>query len=111
VRDYVAVRVKATPGAVFLFHDVVFCDLHSGMAEIGKRAGRAPKLLLGTPSGMAILFDETAHPALARAVAAFAPPETAIQVVRQAAWDRRHRHLARWRRSIRKRVKRVRDVS
>ncbi len=111
VRDYIAVRAKAAPDAVFLFHDVVLCELHSGMAEIGRLAGRAPKLLLGTPSGMAILFDEAAHPALAWVVAAFAPPESAIQVVRQAAWDRRHRHLARWRRSIRKRVNRAREVS
>lgn len=109
-RDYVAAREKASPNAVFLFHDVVFCDLHAGMAEISKLAGRAPKLLLGTPSGMAILFDEKVHPALARAVAAFAPPEAAIKVVRQAAWDRRHRHLARWRRSITKRVNRVREL-
>ncbi|MDE2167784.1 MAG: class I SAM-dependent methyltransferase [Alphaproteobacteria bacterium] len=107
VRDYVAVRAKATPSAVFLFHDVTYCDLHAGMAEIGKLAGRAPKLLLGTPSGMGILFDEAAHPTLARAVAGFAPPEAAIKVVRQAAWDRRHRHLARWRRSINKRVSRL----
>lgn len=111
VRDYIAVRAKAAPDAVFLFHDVTLCELHSGMAEIGRLAGRAPKLLLGTPSGMAILFDEATHPALARVVAAFAPPESAIQVVRQAAWDRRHRHLARWRRSIRKRVNRAREVS
>lgn len=111
VRDYVAVRAKATPDAVFLFHDVALFDMHAGMAEIGKIAGRTPKLLLGTPSGMAILFDESAHPRLARAVAAFAPPEAAIKVVRQAAWDRRHRHLARWRRSIRKRVNRVRELS
>jgi len=111
VRDYVAVRAKASPDAVFLFHDVALFGMHSGMAEIGKLAGRVPKLLLGTPSGMAILFDENAHPALARAVAAFAPPETAVKVVRQAAWDRRHRHLARWRRSIKKRVNRVREFS
>lgn len=111
VRDYVAVCAKAAPNAVFLFHDVAFCDLHAGMSEIGRLAGRMPKLLLGTPSGIAILFDEKAHPALARVVAAFAPPETAIKVVRQAAWDRRHRHLARWRRSIKKRVNRVRELS
>ncbi len=110
VRDYLAVHAKAAPDAVYLFHDVVFCDLHAGMTEIGKLAGCPPKLLLGTPSGMAILFDEAARPALARAVAAFAPPETAIKVVRQAAWDHRHRHVARWRRSIRKRVNRLREL-
>ncbi|MDE2165846.1 MAG: class I SAM-dependent methyltransferase [Alphaproteobacteria bacterium] len=109
VRDYIAVRAKATPDAVYLFHDVVLFGLRSGMSEIGKLAGRMPRLLLGTPSGMAILFDEQAHPALARAVAAFAPPETAIRIVRQAAWDWRHRHFARWRRSVKKRVNRMRE--
>jgi len=110
VLDYKAVRAKAAPDAVFLFHDVTLFDMRAGMAEIGKLAGAMPRLLLGTPSGMAILFDDARHPALARAVAAFTPPETALTVVRQAAWDHRHRHLARWRRSLAKRRARLRKL-
>jgi hypothetical protein len=110
VLDYKAVNKKATPDAVYLFHDVTLFDMHAGMAEIGKLAGRAPRLLLGTPSGMAILFDPARHPAMARVIGAFAPPDSALAVVRQAAWDHRHRHLARWRRSIRKRVQHFRNL-
>ncbi|HZL60601.1 MAG TPA: class I SAM-dependent methyltransferase [Stellaceae bacterium] len=110
VLDYRAVRDKAASDAVYLFHDVVFCDLHAGLAEIGRIAGMTPQLLLGTPSGMAIMYDSKRHPELARMVAAFVPPDSALAVVRQAAWDRRHRHLARWRRSFRKRAVRLRDL-
>src|SRR5665213_286012 len=110
VLDYRAVRDKAASDAVYLFHDVVFCDLHAGLAEIGRIAGMTPQLLLGTPSGMAIMYDAKRHPELARMVAAFVPSDSALAVVRQAAWDRRHRHLARWRRSFRKRAVRLRDL-
>jgi hypothetical protein len=83
-------------------------DLHAGIKEIGRLSGQAPRLLLGTPSGMVILFDSKHHPELTRTVAAFSPPDSALQMVRNAAWDRRHRHLARWRRSFNKRMARLR---
>ena len=108
VLDYQAVRAKAAPDAVYLFHDVSLFDLHAGIKEIGRLSGQAPRLLLGTPSGMVILFDSKHHPELTRVVAAFSPPDSALQVVRNAAWDRRHRHLARWRRSFNKRMARLR---
>jgi hypothetical protein len=111
VLDYRAVRAKAAPDAVYLFHDVAMFDLHAGIAEIGRLSGLTPLLLLGTQSGMVILFDDKLHPALARAAAAFAPPETALKVVRKAAWDRRHRNLARWRKSINKRIGKLRGLA
>jgi predicted O-methyltransferase YrrM len=111
VLDFRAVREYATPDAVYLFHDVSLFDLHAGMREIAKLAGAAPQLILGTPSGMAILFDAACHPALARAVKAFIPPEPAIKMMRQQAWNRRHRHLARWRKSYNKRVAKLRKLA
>ena len=110
VLDYTAVRAKAAADAVYLFHDVQEFDLGAGIAEIERLAGRKATMLTATQSGMAILFDPTRHSGLARAVAAFAPPEAALQVVRQAAWDSRHRHLARWRRSLAKRKARLRTL-
>ena len=83
VLDYKAVREKSSPDAVFLFHDVAMCDLYAGMEEIGKLAGLSPRLMRSTPSGMAILFDEKRHPALAKAVRAFMPSDSAITVARQ----------------------------
>lgn len=111
VLDYQAVRAKAVPDAVYLFHDVALFDLHAGIAEIGRLSGLTPMLLLGTPSGMVILFDSKLHPELARAAAAFAPSDSALKVVRKAAWDRRHRHLARWRKSINKRIDKLRGLA
>ncbi|HEV2264613.1 MAG TPA: class I SAM-dependent methyltransferase [Stellaceae bacterium] len=110
VLDYTAVRAKAAADAVYLFHDVQEFGLGDGIVEIERLADRKATMLAATQSGMAILFDPARHPGLARAVAAFAPPEPALQVVRQAAWDSRHRHLARWRRSFAKRRARLRKL-
>lgn len=110
VLDYTAVCAKAAADAVYLFHDVEEFGLGDGIAEIERLAGRKAAMLTATQSGMAILFDPTRHPGLARAVAAFAPPEAALRVIRQAAWDSRHRHLARWRRSLAKRKARLRKL-
>ncbi|HKR19593.1 MAG TPA: class I SAM-dependent methyltransferase, partial [Stellaceae bacterium] len=110
VLDYTAVRAKAAADAIYLFHDVQEFGLGAGIAEIERLAGRNATMLTATQSGMAILFDPALHPSLARAVAAFAPPEPALAVVRQAAWNSRHRHLARWRRSLAKRRARLRKL-
>jgi predicted O-methyltransferase YrrM len=111
VLDYGAVQAKAADDAVYLFHDVQEFGLGPALAEIERRARLPVTLLTATQSGMAILFDPARHPTLVRAVAAFAPPESALAVVRQAAWDSRHRHLARWRRSYRKRARRLRGLA
>ncbi len=110
VLDYTAVRAKASLDAVYLFHDVQEYGLGPAIAEIERLAGLKGTTLWATQSGMAILFDAAKRPALERAVAAFAPPESALAVVRQAAWDWRHRHLARWRRSYQKRLNRLRGL-
>ena len=110
VLDYTAVRAKAVADAVYLFHDVQEFGLGAGIAEIERLADRKATMLTATQSGMAILFDPARHPSLARAVTAFAPPEPALAVVRQAAWNSRHRHLARWRRSLAKRRARLRKL-
>lgn len=111
VLDYQAVHAKASSDAVYLFHDVQEFGLGPAIAEIERLAGRSATALSATQSGMAILFEAARHAALASAVAAFAPPESALGVVRQAAWNHRHRHLARWRRSYRKRIGRLRGLA
>jgi Methyltransferase domain len=102
--DFDAVRPNAAPDCLYLFHDVQSFDLHPGLERIAARSGLAWDLLLGTPSGMAVMYDG-AHraPGLDDVTAFIAHPE-AVAIIRQAAWDHRHRHLARWRRSLRKRL-------
>lgn len=85
VLDYTAVRAKAAADAVYLFHDVQEFGLGAGIAEIERLAGMKATMLAATQSGMATLFDPARHSGLARAAAAFTPPESALQVVRQAA--------------------------
>jgi hypothetical protein len=111
VLDYRAVRAKAAPDAVYLFHDVHEFDLVPGLKEIERLSGLEARMLWATPSGMALLCDFARHPGLAAVAAAFAPSPQAIAAIEQAAWNHRHRHLARWRRSIKKRAANLRGLA
>ncbi len=111
VLDYQAVRAKAAPGAAYLFHDVCEFGLEPGLAEIEKLSGLKARMLWATPSGMALLCDPARHPGLMDVSAAFAPPPRAIAAIEQAAWNHRHRNLARWRRSFNKRIHKMRGLA
>jgi hypothetical protein len=104
VLDFAAVRAHADPACVYLFHDVHDFALGPGLDEIQRSSGLAWTLLLGTPSGMGIVYDPARHPGLASAIAPFHARPEAVGVITRAAWARRHRHLARWRRSLAKRL-------
>lgn len=107
VLDHAAVAAEAAADAVYLFHDVENFALGEGLAEIERRSGRAARRLAATPSGIAILFDPARHPELGEAVAGFSPSPAALAVLTRAGWEHRHRHLARWRRSLAKRLGRM----
>jgi predicted O-methyltransferase YrrM len=107
-RDFDAVAPHAAPDCVWLFHDVEEFSLTPGIAAIAERTGLAYAVLPGTTSGMAVVHDPAAHPELARAVAPFRGHEEALPLLHRAAWASRHRHLARWQRSLRKRLGRGR---
>ena len=102
--DFGAVRPLASPECLYLFHDVQSCGLRPGLERIAAQSGLAWDLLLGTPSGMAVMYDRVHRPSALDDIAPFvASPET-VALIRQAAWDHCHRHLARWRRSLQKRL-------
>ena len=102
--DFNAVRAHATPDCVYLFHDVATFALHSGIEQITRENGLVAQLLLGTTSGMAIVYDRTLCPAVLDDIAPFIfSPET-VALIEDAAWSYRHRHLARWRKSLKKRL-------
>lgn len=102
-RDFDAVSPHAAAHCVYLFHDVQSFDLHRGIERIAAKSGLSWDLLLGTPSGMAVMYDGAHRPPGLDAVAPFIARAETLAVVRRAAWEHRHRHLARWRRSLRKR--------
>lgn len=105
--DFRAVKPLAAPGCVYLFHDVAAFDLSAGIDRVAGENGLHWQMLLGTPSGMAIVYDP-AHPPPALAdIAPFIASPEAQRVLRDAAWAHRHRHLARWRRSLQKRLGRT----
>jgi len=102
--DFCAVRAHAAAECVYLFHDVATFALHSGIERITRESGLAAQLLLGTTSGMAIVYDQVRQPVALDDIAPFvASPET-VALIEDAAWSHRHRHLARWRKSLKKRL-------
>jgi predicted O-methyltransferase YrrM len=101
--DFRAVREVAAPGCVYLFHDVANFALTPGVEQIAAESGLHHLLLLGTSSGMAIVYDPATHLDALEDIAPFAATPEALAVIRAAAWKYRHRHLARWRRSLDKR--------
>lgn len=102
--DFRAVRAHAAPDCVYLFHNVASFALHSGIERITRDSGLAAQLLLGTTSGMAIVYDRTRCPLALGDIAPFIASPEAVALIEDAAWSRRHRHLARWRRSLKKRL-------
>ena len=108
--DFRAVREVAVPGCVYLFHDVANFGLTPGVEQIAAETGLHHLLLLGTSSGMAIVYDPAIRPDALDDIAPFAAAPEALAVIRAAAWSHRHRHLARWRRSLDKRRGRGRPV-
>jgi methyltransferase family protein len=102
--DFDAVVPHAAPDCLYLFHDVENFALHAGLERIAAKSGFAWDLLLGTPSGMAVMYDRAHRSPGLDDIAPFIARLEAVAFIRQAAWDHRHRHLARWRRSLRKRI-------
>jgi len=102
--DFDAVRPWAASHCIYLFHDVQTFGLHEGLERIAAKTGFVWDLLLGTPSGMAVMHDPAHRPAGLDDIMPFIADPGALGIIRQAAWSYRHPHLARWRRSIRKRL-------
>lgn len=103
VRDFAALRDHAEPACVYLFHDVHEFKLGPGIAENVAASGLAAELLLGTPSGMAILYDPARLPFLADEISPFRAHPQALALLETEAWKRSHRRAARFQRSLAKR--------
>ncbi len=101
--DFFAIHPQAAPDCVYLFHDVENFCLHAGIERIATRAGLSWDLLLGTPSGMALVYNPAHRSPALDDVAAFVVPRPTARLMRRFSWSYRHRHLARWRRSLGKR--------
>lgn len=106
--DFHAIQTYAAPGCVYLFHDVATFKLGAGLDHIAEQSGLRWQLLLGTTSGMAIAYNPALAPPAIADIASFIISDAALAVIADAAWSHRHRHLARWRRSLGKRLARLR---
>ena len=102
-KDYAALKPYMSENGVFLFHDVVSCGLRSGIERIAEDCGKTPEVLYGTSSGMAILClgDDAG---IARTLSTFRGNPAAIKLIKQQGGAGLPRMLARWRRSLTKRL-------
>lgn len=107
--DFDAIRAHAATDCVYLFHDVQACNLHEGIARIAQKSGLTSRLLLGTTSGMVVMHAAGQEPPWLADIAPFSARPVAMEVIREAAWSYRHRNLARWRKSLRKRLAKIRS--
>jgi hypothetical protein len=105
--DFHAIRPHATADCVYLFHDVVTFQLQTGISKIVQESGLTSQLLLGTTSGMAIVYDQALSPVPLEDIAPFVASPEVVVLMKDAAWSYRHRHLARWRKSLRKGLARL----
>ena len=108
VLDFNAVRPHGAPDCVYLFHDVHQCMLHEGFETVRRESGFAGGLLLGTTSGMGILYGESSASVLEQTVHTFSHGETALNEVRHDAWNARHHYFAKYHKSLAKRRNTVR---
>ena len=106
-KDYAGVRPYMPKDGVYLFHDVLSCGLGPGMDRIAEDCGRMPEVLYGTPSGMAILCLGDDGP-VRRTIETFKGAPEAMTLMRDLQRKGKYRHLNRWRRSIAKRLDRIR---
>jgi predicted O-methyltransferase YrrM len=104
VRDFLALQAHADPACVYLFHDVHEFGLEPGIAEIVARSGLSSELLLGTPSGMAIVYDRARLPSLADDIAPFRAHPAALALLEREALRRRHRRAYKLGRSLARRA-------
>jgi len=85
ILDFRAVREKAPPGAVFLFHDVHEFDLNRGLAQVVAESGLTVRKLMATPSGMALVYPPSAAASLAPALTVFAPSDELLRIIEAEA--------------------------
>lgn len=109
--DFAAIAPSADAACLYLFHDVTGHRLEPGMARIAARSGLSWEVLPGTTSGMAIVYDRSREAPWRPDIAPFALDAEMGDFVRAAAWEHRHRHLARWRRSLRKRLRKFQPTA
>lgn len=66
--DFQAVRPHCTPGAIYLFHDVLLCGMTQSFTQIWRDLGNAyrPRILTRTLTGMGILTRQADDPRLER---------------------------------------------
>ena len=104
IRDYQACQALASAACVYVFHDVHSFNLYDGFHRITSQCGWVGRILMGTTSGIGILYDSRALPRLDLVCDAFGPSDQALAYAADQGFRFRHPRLWRWRQSLRKRL-------
>jgi len=103
VLDYQAVAACGGADAVHLFHDVHSWRMQDGFGKICDKWPGRGRILLGTTSGMGVLYPESRAGTLEPVLDAFTASEAALGVINRELDNRRHK---RWRKTVRSLAKR-----
>lgn len=106
IDDFNAIQRYATQNCVYLFHDVQRHNLHGAIKQIVADSGLTAQLLLGTSSGMSLVYNRALCPILNDDIAPFAIDPIVEQFMHNRVRAHHHRHLARFSRGLRKRFSR-----
>ena len=107
ILDYQACRPLASPECVYVFHDVHSFDLYDGLRHVAEQSGWTARTLMGTTSGIGILYDASSQPQLDLVCRAFGPSDQALAFAADQGFRFRHPRLWKWRRSLCKRLGKV----
>ncbi|MCW8861110.1 MAG: class I SAM-dependent methyltransferase [Rhodospirillales bacterium] len=103
VIDFKVLRQHTSENCVFLFHDIISCEMEQGFAEIRSLWDGEDRLLLGTSSGMGILFPKNIDERLRQTIDAFTGSEEAIAAMNHELWKRKNKRKIKFQRSLDKR--------
>jgi len=110
VLDFDAVKAQAKDGAVYLFHDIYEFDLQDGFGENSQLAGYQSDILMGTPSGIGLLYPDDAPQNIKDTVQSFSLDEAVRSVIDHELWGWKHRHLKRYKNSFKKRTDKLKKL-
>jgi len=107
VLDFNAIKAYGTDDSVYLFHDIHEFDLYQGFETIAQHPDYQSRILMGTPSGVGLVYPNAAPDHIYDTVETFSLSTNLSKVIEQEVWGWKHRHLKRYKNSIQKRVKKL----
>ena len=95
---------------MWLFHDVGMFSLQDGLERIKDVTGLPYLIMDSTTSGMAIMFDRSLRPGISKTAESFSASDAAREFFSDQAYKETHRSRHKFKRSLAKRINRLRGI-